>query len=399
MEDKHKDVAEARIPVPRVGCVIEGPGPWLPYSVVDSDGIQVSSIESYLTDLVLGDARPSTVRSYAYDLLRWFRLMWFLGISWEKATESETFVLVSSLRNSQNPQRRRRRKDSAPAGSLNSRTGKASLAAGYASSTINHALSSLSSFYSFHAQFGVGPVRNPVPVSADRRRALSHHSPLEPAGQFRRARMRQRETTTTPRAIPDAQWNELFASMRTDRNRALLTFYASSGARASELLGVRTRDVDWAGQRIYVISKGTGLLEPVPASPEAFLYLASYLDRSGVPGRDEHIWRTEREPTRPLEYSAMRRVVQRANETLGTNWTLHDLRHTAASRMANDPKLTLPEVQTILRHAHLSTTERYLAVRVEDLFNKMQEHYSRPRPERRFNPGYNPDDIQAVFGA
>jgi integrase len=29
----------------------------------------------------------------------------------------------------------------------------------------------------------------------------------------------------------------------------------------------------------------------------------------------------------------MRRVLQRANGKLGTNWTLHDLRHTAATRM------------------------------------------------------------------
>jgi integrase len=58
----------------------------------------------------------------------------------------------------------------------------------------------------------------------------------------------------------------------------------------------------------------------------------------------------------------MRRVLQRANDKLGTNWTLHDLRHTAAARMAADASLTLPEVQTVMRHAHLSTTQRYLGV-------------------------------------
>jgi integrase len=56
----------------------------------------------------------------------------------------------------------------------------------------------------------------------------------------------------------------------------------------------------------------------------------------------------------------MRRVMQRANILLGTNWSLHDLRHTAAYRMANGGKLTLPEVQTIMRHADIQTTNRYL---------------------------------------
>ncbi|WP_326608883.1 site-specific integrase [Streptomyces scopuliridis] len=40
----------------------------------------------------------------------------------------------------------------------------------------------------------------------------------------------------------------------------------------------------------------------------------------------------------------MRRILQRANDKLGTNWTLHDARHTAATRMAGDDRLTLAEV-------------------------------------------------------
>lgn len=49
--------------------------------------------------------------------------------------------------------------------------------------------------------------------------------------------------------------------------------------------------------------------------------------------------------------------LNRANALLGANWTLHDLRHTAAYRMARDPKLALTDVQWILGHAHLTTTQ------------------------------------------
>jgi hypothetical protein len=38
-----------------------------------------------------------------------------------------------------------------------------------------------------------------------------------------------------------------------------------------------------------------------------------------------------------LTYHAARAVLQRANAALGSNWTLHDLRHTAAARMLSDP--------------------------------------------------------------
>ncbi|WP_327706932.1 site-specific integrase [Streptomyces decoyicus] len=95
----------------------------------------------------------------------------------------------------------------------------------------------------------------------------------------------------------------------------------------------------------------------------------------------------------------MRRVMQRANTMLGTNWSLHDLQHTAAYRMANGGKLTLPEVQTIMRHADIQTTNRYLAVHIEELFDKLTEHYAAPRPARHYPAGYAAADIEAVFGA
>ncbi len=129
------------------------------------------------------------------------------------------------------------------------------------------------------------------------------------------------------RSIPDGLFEELFAQMRSDRDRALLAFYVSSGARASELLGLRMDDIDWPGKKIHVISKGSRLREAIPASPYAFVYLACYLGKAGPPQDGTPVWRALRGPERPLTYSAMRQVLERANALLSTNWTLHDLRH------------------------------------------------------------------------
>lgn len=281
---------------------------------------------------------------------------------------------------------------------MNLRTGKPTLRPGYAPSTVNHTLTVLSAFYAFHLHFGRGPLVNPVPAAPDRRRLLAHRSPLEPKPKARRAPLRQKLADTPPRSIPDHLWTELFEAMGNDRDRALLAFYVSSGARAAELLALRAEEVDWAGQRVFVTSKGSRTKDPVPASPAAFVYLALYFDACGTPAPGEPVWRALRGQARPLSYGAMRRVLQRANAKLGTNWSLHDLRHTAATRMAADPKLTLVEVQTILRHRHLQTTERYVKPQVEELFDKLQEHYTRPAPARHFPAGYDPDDVRTVFG-
>jgi integrase len=79
--------------------------------------------------------------------------------------------------------------------------------------------------------------------------------------------------------------------MGCDRDRALLEFYVSSGARASELLGVGSEDIDWAGQLVYVVSKGTRERQPVPASPDAFRYLGRYLATDGLPAPGQPVWR------------------------------------------------------------------------------------------------------------
>ncbi|WP_433527546.1 tyrosine-type recombinase/integrase [Nocardia pseudovaccinii] len=110
--------------------------------------------------------------------------------------------------------------------------------------------------------------------------------------------------------------------MGCDRDRALLLFYVSSGARASELLGLLLDDVDWGGLRIWVISKGSRAREDIPADRRAFLYLARYLEQAGLPAPGQSVFRTIRGESRPLTYWAMRRILQRANTKLGTNWTL-----------------------------------------------------------------------------
>ncbi|MEH0550456.1 MULTISPECIES: tyrosine-type recombinase/integrase [unclassified Streptomyces] len=389
---------EGRAVLPRVGSVVQLETQHPAYAVLDPAGSPVESVTPYLRDLALNDNSPATSRSYANDLLRWFRFLWLLNVTWDKATEGEVAVIVGWLRTAPNPQRRRTRPDTPQPGSVNPRTGKRYLKAGYAPATINHALTVVASFYDFHRYLGNGPLMNPVPVSEARRRALAHRSPAEAVPAFRRSRLRQRVPATEPRAIPDAMWDEFFAAMNHNRDRAAVLLYVSSGARASELLGITPADVDWPTQIVYVVSKGTKLREPIPASPQALVVLAAYLDAMGMPAPHEPVFRTRRGPDKPLTYWAMRRVIQRANDRLGTNWSLHDLRHTAAERMANDPNLTLVEVRAILRHADLATTGRYLHARVEDLFDALQAHYQRPRLQPAIAPGYDPDDFKAVFG-
>jgi site-specific recombinase XerD len=221
----------------------------------------------------------------------------------------------------------------------------------------------------------------------------------------KQGRYRSTVAQVPPRAIPDEMFGRLFAALSSHRDRALVAFWISTGARASELLGACQGDVDPGGQMITVTRKGSRGVQPLPASPDAFVWLRLYQQqmRGRVPaGRRQPLWWTLRHPLAPLTYHAAHRMFERANALLGANWTLHDLRHSAAHRMARDPALPLADVQWILGHAHLTTTQIYMNPTLEEAVAGLRAHHARqgraaqhPAPPA---PGYDQRSLDVLFG-
>jgi site-specific recombinase XerD len=183
--------------------------------------------------------------------------------------------------------------------------------------------------------------------------------------------------------------------------------WVSTGARAAELLGVHVGDVDAGQQLITVVRKGSRATQQLPASPDAFVWLRLYqstLDPSVPSDRDDSLWWTLRRPWRALTYHAARAMFTRASGVLGANWSLHDLRHTAAYRMARDPLMPLSDVQWVLGHAHLSTTQLYLTpVPSEVIAGVLAHHRRASEPHLRAagdapTTAYRAESLDALFG-
>ena len=101
-----------------------------------------------------------------------------------------------------------------------------------------HCETVLRGFYDFHLEAGTGPMVNPFPLArGGRGRLQAHHNPMEPFTGAARGRYRPRAARRAPRQIPDERFDELFAQLGSHRDRALVAFWVSTGARASELLG------------------------------------------------------------------------------------------------------------------------------------------------------------------
>ena len=186
----------------------------------------------------------------------------------------------------------------------------------------------------------------------------------------------KRVEAPAPRWISDASArNRLAELMLPTRDRFLIDLLTTSGIRIGEALSLFVADLHFGGG-----------------------------SQQFPKGKRQPLWWTSRMPARPLTYHAVHRMFERVNDRAGTAATLHSLRHTAAYRMAEDPRLPLTDVQLVLGHAQLTTTQIYLTPRQEDVVRRVLTHHdeqarcaaarSRPAPA----PGYRPESLDVLFG-
>jgi len=400
IEDEEQARDLAGLVVPLAGALMETGDRWLPFRLLDPAGEPVEPVSAYFRDLQAAGRTAATMRSYGLDLLRWFRFLWAIGVAWDRATRIEARDYCSWMLVAGKPSRSHWRRPIKPV----TRPGEVQP---YAPSVRAHAETVLRCVYDFHVAVGDGPIVNPFPLDRSRRgrRAHAHHNPMEPFRHERTGLYRPRVPSRIPRSITD---EEFFARLSSHRDRALVAFYVSTGARASELLSATQGGVDPGRQLITVVRKGTREQQELPASTDAFVWLRLYqLQMEGMipKGRRQPLWWTSRMPVRPLTYHAAHRMFERAVGRAGGTATLHALRHTAAYRMAEDPALPLTDVQLVLGHALLTTTQIYLTPRKEEVIRRVLAHHAeqtrqatqRARPAAA--PGYRPETLEVLFGS
>jgi integrase len=402
--------------VPRWGVLQACEDPFAPYRLLDDVGRVIEPVASFLGELQACGRSVSTQRSYGLALLRWFRFLVGVQVPWGEATRVEARDFSRWMQVADKPVYSHwRYPERTPVSSSlvtrrqpspNPVTGKSGTGAGYAPATAAHTETVVRGFYEFHLQAGSGPMVNPFPLSWRRGggRANGHRNPMEPFRNEGSGLYRPRLVQRAPRQIPDRRFDELFARLGSHRDRALVAFWVSTGARASELLGATCVDADPGQQLITVVRKGSRALQQLPASCDAFvwlrLYQAQLQDLAPVAG-DHPLWWTLRRPLRRLTYHAAHRMFTRAGAQLGANWTLHDLRHTAAYRMASDPAMPICDVRWVLGHAHLSTTQRYLSPLPEDVIAGVLAHHERrdqQQPQAPASTHYRPESLSVLFG-
>lgn len=168
------------------------------------------------------------------------------------------------------------------------------------------------------------------------------------------------------------------------RNRTMLQVLLGAGLRVSELVGLRGVDVDLTKGTIRVnLGKG-GKDRVVPINHETLGWLQAWaekrkaLDLNGrapffVGLREGPTGLGHRKQGEGLKTRYVQSLVSRLAEAAGIEKRVspHTLRHTYATRML-EKGFNVREVQTLLGHANIASTQIYTHVEPEELRKKIQ---------------------------
>ena len=172
---------------------------------------------------------------------------------------------------------------------------------------------------------------------------------------------------------PEEVW-ALARAAGSEQDQAIFLTAAFTGLRMGELLALRWRDVDFAGQTIRVrasyyagqlTTPKSGKVRSVPVAPDVAAAVAKLGGREDWVGDDDLVFVGESGGY--LDGSALRRRYKVALDAAGLRrLRFHDLRHTFGTRMI--AKADIRRVQEWMGHSDIQTTMRYLhyAPREED---------------------------------
>jgi integrase/recombinase XerC len=176
----------------------------------------------------------------------------------------------------------------------------------------------------------------------------------------------------SPRSIPEK--SSEMSKQNGVRDRAILELLYSSGLRVSELVGLNLNQLDSDLGIVRVMGKGRKE-RIVPVGVKAIDALKSYLEgRGGSAGEDPIFINSS---GGRLTARTVGRLIKKYTRHSGIfrKVSPHSLRHTFATHLV-DAGADIREIQEMLGHSSLSTTQRYTHVSM----GKLMEVYDKAHP-------------------
>ncbi|MFC1629544.1 tyrosine-type recombinase/integrase [Gemmatimonadota bacterium] len=155
------------------------------------------------------------------------------------------------------------------------------------------------------------------------------------------------------------------------RNRAILEVMYRAGLRVSEVINLKPGDIRWNSGILEVRGGKGGKDRNVPVDSETLGWLRAWQGQR--PGRRQRFFTTlQGKPLSPRYLQQLvKRLAHKAGLERADQVTPHVFRHTYATELLNCG-FTIREVQTLLGHANVSTTQIYTHISPQVLTAKIR---------------------------
>lgn len=175
-----------------------------------------------------------------------------------------------------------------------------------------------------------------------------------------------------------------------DRDQAILELMYSSGMRCSEVVNLKTIDIDFSSRVLRIFGKGKKE-RIVPFSETAKISLINYiknfrkllLEECPIEERTNYVFlnsKGKKITTRGLEY-IINSIVKKTGLTLGFDLHPHTLRHTFATHLL-EGGADLRLIQELLGHESINTTQIYTHVSKEALKKQYNEYFPKGKKKK-----------------
>lgn len=160
------------------------------------------------------------------------------------------------------------------------------------------------------------------------------------------------------------------------RNKAIISTFAYAGLRAMELVNLKVSDIDLKESWIHIKGGKTGDRD-VPISPKLEPYLIAW--NNIRPKHSRSYFCTLK--GKRLQDRYIREMIRRLGEKIDLKVYPHKLRHSFATITLKRPDINTRELQELLGHKTLSSTQIYTHIEPKELHKKLREDKTKKKQD------------------
>ena len=165
------------------------------------------------------------------------------------------------------------------------------------------------------------------------------------------------------RALTRLQLEQVRRSCKTKRDLAIVDVLYSTGCRVTELVNMKFSDINFDDNSVKIIGKGKKH-NTVYLNTNAQISLNEYM--SERKGDSEYVFVSKKVPYTQLSTRTIETIFSEIAEQLNIKLSPHIIRHTSAT-LALQSGMPLPQVQKMLGHSSVATTQIYAETSQEEL--------------------------------